>query len=500
MRNFKITKAISLIAAVTMMAGIFAGCSKDSGSSSTADSGSKDSSSSSKAPEKAPTLKWIQISAQPKDLDMVTEAMNKYTEEKINVKCEFTYLDWGVWGDRVTAIVSSGEAYDIMFTNNDKFNAGVAMNAFADLTDMIAETPGLTETIPEKVWEGVKIKDKIWAVPTYKDSSQTQYWVWDKEVVEKLDIDYKNLKTIKEMDPAIRKVQAAIDSGDITGSKYAFMLAKDVNYGIAAGYDAQTGISGLGVKHDDPEMKIVNIYEQPEIRESLDVIRGWYQDKIINPDVTTLAEGPKWIPVGAAQGFPGADASWASNRGKDVLIQDYSGPIYSTSSILGSVNAVAAASKYKVEALKYLELMNTDPTIRDMFAYGIEGTHYTNNGDGTITFDEAKRSDYSPAGYSQATFFNMSPIAPNKADQWTIVKDWNEKATASVLLGFSFDRSNVETQIANISSVEEKYKTAILSGSVDPAVKIPEYYEALEKAGANDIRAELQAQIDAWKK
>ncbi len=495
----KAKRLIALLSSATLMLGMLAGCSNSSSSSSTASSSAgSEQQSSSNVQEKAPTLKWIQISPQPKDLAMVTEEMNKYTEEKINVKCEFTYLDWGVWADRVTAIVNSGEAFDIMFTNGDKFNAGVSLNAFADLTDLLNETPKLKETIPELVWKGVTIKDKIWAVPTYKDSSQTQYWVWDKEIVEKLNIDYKNIKTAAQLDPALHLIQDAINKGEIKGSKYALINIKDGINGFFSNYDSQAGTTSIGVKYNDSSAKVVNVYEQDEIKEALGYMHKWYKEGLINPDATTLTEGPKWIPVGSAQGFPGADVIWASGRGKDVVIQDWSGPIYSTGTILGSVNAIAASSKYKVEALKYLELMNTDNKIRDMFAYGIEGVHFKNNGDGTITFDDVKRPDYSPATYSQATFFNVSPIAPNSADQWTQVKEWNEKAEASVLLGFSFDRSKVETQIANVSAVDQKFMPEILTGAADGEKKIPEYYAALEKAGLNDIRVELQAQIDAW--
>lgn len=494
----KSTKIVALLASITMMAGVFTGCGNSGSSSSTADGSSSTKDSSSTAPTKAPTLKWIQISAQPNDLNMVTEAMNKYTEEKINVKCEFTYLDWGVWGDRVTAIVNSGEAFDIMFTSGDKFNAGISLNAFTDITEMLKETPGLTDLIPETVWKGVTLKDKIWGVPTYKDSSQTNYWVWDKELVEKYDIDYKNIHTPAELDAPLRTIQEGINKGDITGSKYAYVMIKDGLNGVVMNYDSQAGTSSIGVKFDDKEAKVVNVYEQPEIMEALTYAHSWYKDGIINPDAPTLTEGPKWTPMGAAQGFPGAEVSWGQLRGKDVVVEPFAGPLYSTVTIQGSINAISSSSKYQLEALKYLELVNTDQKLRDMLANGLEGTHFKDNGDGTITRDDVKKDDYAPAAYSQGTFFNMSPVAPNGADQWTQVQEWNDKAVPSVLLGFSFDRTNVETQIANCSTVDAKYMPEFMTGAKDPTVQIPKYYAELEKAGLNDIRTELQTQINAW--
>lgn len=499
----KSKRIIALIAALTFVASAFAACANDNGTTSsgtTSSSGTSSTDSSTTSTEtpsgETANLKWIQIGGQPNDLQMVTDAMNEYSKEKINATIEFTYLDWGVWSDRVKAIMNSGEPFDIMFNNGDVYSSGVQLGVFADITDMLDTVPDLKAFIPEMVWDGTRIKDRIYAVPTYKDSSQTQYWVWDKEVVESLNIDYKNIHTPKELDPVLYQIQDAIKAGTITGAPYAFMNTKDGINGQFMFYDAS--VSAVGVRYDDKDAKVVRILEQPEMIEQFTYMHKWYKDGIINPDAPTLTEGPKWIVVGSAQGFPGAETTWTAGRGKEVVIEPWGGPIYSTGTIMGSVNSISSASKNKEAALKYLELANLDSNFRNMLVYGIEGTHYTDNGDGTITRDDVKKDDYSPAGYAQATFFTMSPVAPNAADQWTKVQDWNESATASVLIGFAFDRTNVENEIANCSAVSERYNAELYTGASDPAVKIPELYAELEKAGLAKIEAELQAQIDAY--
>ena len=221
----------------------------------------------------------------------------------------------------------------------------------------------------------------------------------------------------------------------------------------------------------------------------------WYSDGLINPDAATTDQGPQWCVLSSGQGFPGAEVSWASGRGADVYAEPFIGPLYSTTSILGSVNAISAASKYKSEALKYLEFVNTDETMRNLLAYGIEGQDYTMNEDGTITRAE---NCYSPATYAQASYFTLYPVAPNAADQWDKVEEWNETAESSVLLGFNFDRTNVETQIANCSLVMDRYKKELYTGTRDPEEAVPALYADLEKAGLEDIRAEYQAQVDAF--
>ena len=105
---------------------------------------------------------------------------------------------------------------------------------------------------------------------------------------------------------------------------------------------------------------------------------------------------------------------------------------------------------------------------------------------------------YSPATYSQATYFTLYPVAPNAADQWDKVEEWNETAESSVLLGFNFDRTNVETEIANCSLIMSRYDKELYTGTRDPEEAVPALYEELEKAGLETIREEYQKQIDEW--
>lgn len=57
----------------------------------------------------------------------------------------------------------------------------------------------------------------------------------------------------------------------------------------------------------------------------------------------------------------------------------------------------------------------------------------------------------------------------------------------------------MKTQIANCSSIISEMLPSLASGSIDPETKIPEFLSRLESAGVNDIIAEKQAQIEAWK-
>lgn len=508
----KFSKMIASILIVAMMGMMLIGCGKDDTNNNDSNNNNTNISNNDNSNnnnnntnnnndnknnnEKKETvmLKWIQIGGKPQNNDAVVKAMNDYSIEKIGIGVDIVYLDWSVWSDKVTAMINSGEYWDMMFTNGDKFTSGISLGAFQDITDMLADTPDLKNFIPDIVWQGATINDKIYAVPTYKDSSQTQYWVWDKEVADKYNIDWKNIHTVDDLDPVLYQIQEAIKAGEIQNTQYALSIASDGINGFLMNYESP--IPAIGVRYDDKELKVVNVFEQDDIMNVLKHMHKWYNDGLINPDAATTDQGPTWCVVSSGQGFPGAEVSWAAGRGKDVYAEPFAGPLYSTTSILGSVNAISASSKYKKEALQYLQLVNTDETLRNLLAYGIEGTDYVKNEDGTI-----KRSDncYSPATYSQATYFKLFAVSPNGPDQWDKVEEWNKTAENSVLLGFNFDKSEVETEVANCSLVMERYRKELYTGTRNPEEAVPALYEALKKAGLETIRTEYQNQINEWK-
>lgn len=495
----KSLKVIALIAAMAATMASFSSCGGESGSSAAEGTteGSTSASDSGSTGEVV-NLSWIQIGGQPNDLDMVSEELNKYSAEKIGVTCDFTYLDWGVWGDRVKAMLQGGEPFDIMFNNGDVYTSAIDLGRFANLNDLLSEVPDLQSFIPEVCWEGVTYKDGIYGVPTYKDSTQTQYWVWDNNLVEQYQIPYQDLHTVKEMDPYVRQLQDEINAGNITTSQYAFYMIRDGVNGQFMNYDASPAGTHIGVRYDDETATVVRIMEQPEMMEMYQTLHEWYQDGIINPDAATVTEAPTYVIVGSAQGFPGAEVSWGSQRGVPVVTEPWGGPVWSNGTIQGSINSISSSSKYQKEALKYLELCNMDPTMRNMLAYGIEGVHYTKNDDNTIVQDEVKKSDYGPASYSQATFMTMYPVAPNPGTMYTDIEAWNETGKESVLMGFNFDKTPVENQIAACSVVCQSYDYEIYTGAKDPNTAIPEMYAALEAAGLKDVEAELQKQINEY--
>ena len=195
-RSFKLLSTICIIALLATVVAACGGSNSPKNTGKTPDTTNTDKPSS----KDAPTLVWWQIGGTPlpANYKQAIDKMNEYTAEKIGVKIDIKVASWGEWDSKINTIVNTGEPFDIMFTNSGKYSKQVAMGAFADITDLVqTEAPELFNLIPEQVWNGTKIGGKVYSVPTYKDSSLTQYWVYDDKLVQKYSIDIATLRHLK---------------------------------------------------------------------------------------------------------------------------------------------------------------------------------------------------------------------------------------------------------------------------------------------------------------
>lgn len=509
MKKKSVSKILALGLSVLMTAGMLAGCgdsssagtsATDNAAASTSDSSAAasadDSSASTASNGEVPTLIWWTVGGTVSDdfSDLISQ-ISDYTEEKIGVRIDVKVAGWGDYDSKMNTIVNSGEYFDIMFTNNTNYGKFVNLGAFENITDLVQTvTPELYSFIPENLWEGAQIHGNVYAVPTYKDSSLTQYWYIDDTYVQKYNIDMSSLHTLQDLDPVFR----AVKEGEGKSFYPVQMSQGSLWNGFFNAYDGlASGIQAMGVRIDDESRTVVCTLEQEDVQENLALLHEWYLAGIINPDANVVTETSKGCMFGNAQGWPSAVTTWQLNQGveKYDLSEPIDGPLYTTETIQGSMNAISVNSNYKEEALKLIELMNTDTKFRDMCAFGVEGNTFEYNEDGTV---KRLRDDWQWPSYTQGTFFILSNVEDADPNQWDEIRKQNEEAVASTCLGFAFDITNVQNEAANVGTVWDKYKYDLLTGASDPAEILPKCIDELKSAGLDTIMTEAQKQIDEF--
>lgn len=482
MKNKKRIKAafLALMLCTTLL---FTAC-KSSNSSGTSNTGASDSGKT----EEPVTISINTGYVSPQvDQQKVQDAINEYLQKdlKVNVNLELNFIEG--WDEKSNLMISSGEEFDIMFTAGwFKYSENVAKGAFLPLDDLIDKNaPKLKETVTPEWFDGTRVDGKIYAVPTMKEKGAQDGVVLNKSLVEKYKIDVSTIKSAKDLEPYLALIKEKEPDYIPWWGEFIYQIDYIDDYII----------NGL-ISYKDG--KAVPYWELPEVMEGFRTAHDWYTKGYIN---SNIMENPQQALGGFFAGWamlkPGKDKELSAAYEEDLVQAGTTEVLTRTGDLQGSMMAISRTSKHPEMAIKILELMNTDKTLNNMINFGIEGVHYKKVSDNIITKTDAT-PNYSPGGgwIFQNQFLNYlwDTEDPNK---WEEFEKFNDSARISPILGFVFDPSNVETEIAAINNIMEQYRQ-VQQGVIDPDVAVPEAMDKCYKAGLQNVLDEANKQLDAF--
>jgi len=134
--------------------------------------------------------------------------------------------------------------------------------------------------------------------------------------------------------------------------------------------------------------------------------------------------------------------------------------------------------------------------------YGVEGVDYVKKSENVIDFPEGVTGDSS--GYNinapwmigdQGLDYLFPAENPKK---WELMMAFNNNATITPFLGFSFDAVPVKTELAACADILTKYKALEIGTSLDPDKTLAKMLAELKSAGSEAIVNAKQTQLDAW--
>lgn len=439
-------------------------------------------------------IKWYTIGTPQKDTDKVFEEVNKYTKEKINAVIDFTQIDWGDYNQKLQVMISSGEQFDLAYVDGGNYYSYAQKGAFKELDDLL-ETHGkeLKEILNPDLVEGIRVNGKIYGIPANKEVARQTVYTFNKRLVEKYDFDIESVKTLEDLEPMLQVIKE--NEPNITPIAtwkallpFDFIITEDLPFAFRLDGDTET---------------VINPFEQEETMEIYKTMHKYYKAGYIEPDAATSKNTwpmdlENWfVRTGGYQ--PYADLLWTRSAGYEVVSVPAEQPIITNISVSGSIQAISATSQNPEKVMEFLNLLNTDPYLRNLVDKGIEGVHYEKNEDGTIRDLPARIERYNMPSYSLGNHFILYLYEDDPQDKWEKFQEFNESAIVAPGLGFHFNSDPVRSEIAAISNVSNEFYPALATGSVDPEVYLPRFNEKLKDAGLEKVMAEIQKQFDEWK-
>lgn len=495
-KRFTVVTSVLLTSAMLLSA---CGGGKEAASPS-ASTAPSESSAATQAPAtgKPVNLIWYTVGAPQKDTDKVFAEVNKYTAEKIGVTVTMKQIDYGDYTQKMQVNVASGEPMDILFTCSWAFDyvQNARKGAFLELDKLIDEYgKEMKAAIDPAFLEGSKVNGHNYAIPANKELPAQEVWRFKKDLVDKYKIDITKATTLESLEPLLKTIK------ENEPNVIPYTIVRDHMPLIPYDYVIQS--NPLAVKMDTKDYKVVNILETPEMKQALTTMHKYYKAGYIQAEAANTSSNDDVMKSGnwfmdRASTQPFADNIWSLSQGYPIISTPASEAIIYNWSVMGSMQAISANSEHPVEAMKFLNLLNSDPYLRNMVDSGIEGVHYEKVSENVMRNLPAAK-DYDVPTFAMGNIMLNYLYEADPANKWEEFKKFNESGVPAPLLGFNFDTTNVTTELASMQNAKEEFWAALMTGTVDPEEYLPKAIEKLKAAGLDKLMAEAQKQVDEWK-
>lgn len=506
-------KILALLLSVVLVLGLFAGCTgegnNETNGGNTPVSGEVDTS-------EFVELKMYLVGDKPEGYDEIVAAANEILKEKVNATISVDWLSWAEHGTKYSLLFSGGEDFDMIFTASSwcHFEQTVGLGGFAALDEATLQTycPDVWATLPQVAWDQATLNGSIYMIPANFIEVTPDVVAIRGDLMKKYGFE-----DINSYDQLISFYEAcAADGiyGNAVGSASVYWLwFQSEGYRVLSGAPSN-GQMVLYHATDASDVTLRSIADDEGFVEYCRQMKALADAGCWPSDVlSSTADRQDGLVSGR-----GASMVWntrscltyanqanAEHPDWDINIYNIMPDIkYTATKYNNGGMGFNAASENLDRALMVYNLLATDQELQDLFQLGIEGTHWTDAGDGKYQVVEGNAYNTSNIWAWRNLDLMKEEYQANPTAADTKVNELNEFFLNNVkdphpLDNFSFDPTNVSTQFATVEAVVTNYFDPLVNGLVDDVDKwIADFRAALDAAGYQDLMTEMQAQVDAY--
>lgn len=457
----------------------------------------------------------------PARLD-VEAALNAYIEPLICANVRFNIVGWGDWFSKAITGIQAGEKMDIFFTADWwQYNELVAQGLLMPLNDdngpygnLLAQYgQGILESLNPAFISGTQVNGVNYAVPTNKELAVPDGFIYNVALAEEIgftEADAANIKSMRDFEPWLEKAKAA------RPDEYPYLLD------FMPGFEPWVDGFASGVPNNIITMKLapdangnfdetlVNVVETDWYRDYVTLIREWHEKGWVHPEAaltgyepSALLKAGKFFVVAQPLKGYGIKAQELVNASGNPDLRlseiEWQDKVIVTVHTGGSMLAIPALSQYPVEAMKFINLLHTDPKVVNMAVFGVEGKHWELEADGRVNLLDNSWYSAHPGPWVWGNTEIQYVTNKEDPEKNRLLIEYADDAYAHPSLGFRFDKTPVDAEITALNAVVDTYWTPLLYGYIDPATELPKFIEELKAAGIDTVKEEVQRQYDAWK-
>ncbi len=481
------------------------------------------------------TLDWYVCEDQKPDQDTVFAELNKYFKEKINATINFHFVPATEYGSNVSTKINAKQQMDIVNVNGQlSFVDYAKKDAFLPLDELLEKyAPKTYASLDQKYWDVMRLEktlddgtttNSIYGIPSNKELAALNCVIYNEDMMKELGIDiqsysYKNTYDLLPLFYEIAEKRAELMPDEYAEMPYVmrefpgikdYSPAEDLIYDlVGANIPGAEAYAGMGSGET-----AFCYYMTDEYEKYVKQVRKLIDDGIVPADVWWWDTSRTYTTEGklAISSFGSGYLSVAKNHVSDLFNSNMlasDSVVMTTNYVHQAANCISFTSKNPERAMMALELINTDPYVATMLRFGIEGTHYNKNADGQVTFegtlnaDQSNRAFYSWYGAQFGSLEAVSIPVGYPADLFAQMQAVNASATPTGNMGFVFDPTPVQNEVAACSAKAGEYTTNFVFGFVETDqldTVLAEMRQGLIEAGIEKVVAEVQRQLDEFRK
>ena len=536
-------KIMSLLLAVLMLASVcLVGCDKAPQNEDTKPAQTKpaETADDTKATEPAkPELEeatiqvWIGGPGKQKDSDEVWEKFNEMLQAYVpNTTVEFSVMTTAEYGTHFDQMLASGEPVDLAWIANwvtggtqaniddgnlmpisellDTYGQGIKEEIGDLAVDIHRTSDGELYYLP--CWQGLYQTKMGIYVPTELAELAGPTWLEDttKIVDEWYNVNPSAENYAKVMDQFIIYLQAAKDAGKLYGG-----LTNSKFMGWNYTQNLAKASEWAGIARLDDTFTVQDLAQTEHYKVACQKFAEMYQKGLIREDIASVdtsafsfvtnGEFTENTCILLQQNYLSEHARESYEKAAGVPVSVI--PI-ERAGVLGKGDATATAIPYCADeperAMMVLNAIYTVPELYQLLIYGIEGKHYTDNGDGTITTsygaEGTAEADYGLWRWTIGTCRNSLVTQADTPGYYQALAEAEKSAGKNIFANFTFDKTEVADIVSALSALRQEYEPILSKGymGADWEASYNKFIEERKKAGIDKLIEEYNKQIQAY--
>ncbi|MDO4294213.1 MAG: ABC transporter substrate-binding protein [Eubacteriales bacterium] len=424
--------------------------------------------------------------------------------EDLNIDLTVEFLPWGS-DTSVSTMLASGERFAVWYilSNYDWHTKGY----LAEIDESLLEErlPDLIRTRGENNgFECAKYNGKVYVVPFGNKpySGSMQYFDVRGDILDELGYAPEDVNTLEKLEEVMAKTKETHPEMR-TVMNLDFLPYALWSYCGEGTRSVNEANDFVYVNEEEEGDQVYSYFESEGFKNLCGITSRWAELGYINKDLLTnpSQSDADWNAANclARNGMPGSLIS--------TSLKTSNPNAYETMVSIGDQAklknkdydwgiAVSAADQENVA--RWLDLFNwmyKDQEHFNFCVYGVEGTDYEVNEDGSIT--KLVSDSFIDSWFLEAIPYNTYDPS---FSQETIEKyeHWDDDAVFSKLTGFSFDTTPVTTELAMLTSIYDEKLKPMAWGLLDYEENIDSVIADLKAAGLDTYIAEYQKQFSEF--